>query len=121
MLTASSGCPVSPHLARAVQLHEDCSDSGSTTSRSSWATAPRDTGLALFSGDEARSGEITDEIFSWDAGTEVSQPPGLGDDQAPRQSGPNMGDDEGGTVHKVSDDYSYGAPTTLLRVTLTVR
>lgn len=80
--------------------------------------APRDTGLSLFSNGTARSGEITDELHLWDAGTEVNQPPGLGDDQAPRQSGVNTGEAEDGTVHEVNDGYSYGSPTTLLRVTL---
>lgn len=46
----------------------------------------------------------------WDAGTEVNQAPGLGIDQAPRQSGPNVGQSEGGVVMSiddVNDGFSY--------------
>ncbi len=81
--------------------------------------APSADGLALFSDGDPISGDITDEIVLWDAGTEVNAPPGLGEDQAPRQSAPNTGADEDGDVRPVSDAYSYAEPSTLLRVTIT--
>jgi hypothetical protein len=40
----------------------------------------------------------------WNAGTEVDEPLGLGLSQAPRQSGPDVGEDEGGVVHRHDDD-----------------
>ncbi len=54
--------------------------------------APRGDGITLF--DEmgmAVSGDITDQIYLWDAGTELNQEPGLGTDQAPRQAGADTG------------------------------
>jgi hypothetical protein len=82
--------------------------------------APAADGLALFdSNDDPIDGDITEMVMLWDAGTEVNEAPGLGPNQAPRQSGPDTGDDEGGNVMLVDDGYSYGLSTTLLRVTVT--
>ncbi len=64
------------------------------------ATPPE--GIALYDGDEPVSGDVTDQIGVWDAGTEIDQPLGGGADQAPRQAGPNTGaPDEIGTVRRV--------------------
>ncbi len=61
--------------------------------------APADDGLALYSGDTPISGDVTDQVTIWDAGTEIDQPLGSGEDQAPRQTGPGAGaPDEIGTV-----------------------
>ncbi|WP_157595496.1 spondin domain-containing protein [Plesiocystis pacifica] len=77
-------------------------------------------GLALFSEDGAPiSGDLTAQIQLWDAGTEVNQFPGAGLDQAPRQSGPNTGADEGGVVMVVDDGYAYPAVSDVVRVTIT--
>lgn len=79
--------------------------------------APAATGVALF--DDAgspRMGEITQEIFLWDAGTEINQGPGLGADQAPRQEAPDTGTTERGVVSQVGDPTI--SPRNLLRVTL---
>ncbi len=82
--------------------------------------APSPDGIALFDNDdEPVNGDVTDMIMLWDAGTEVNEPPGLGPNQAPRQSDPNTGDDENGNVMLVDDGYSYASPTTLLKVTIT--
>ncbi len=53
-----------------------------------FATPPR--GLAL----QGLDGDISDRLLVVDVGTEVDQPPGFGADQAPRQSGPNVGADD---------------------------
>ena len=59
--------------------------------------APGDTGIALFTDDrQPISGDITDQIGLWDAGTEVNEQPGVGANQAPRQAAANTGVDEGG-------------------------
>ena len=50
---------------------------------------------------------------------EVNEPPGLGVNQAPRQSASNTGPDENGDVMQVDDSYSYASPSTLLKVTIT--
>ena len=54
--------------------------------------------------------DVTDQISYWDAGTEVDQEPGTGDNQAPRQSGPDTGPDENGNLVKVTDSDNDGMP-----------
>ncbi len=49
-------------------------------------------GISLFGADGAPlTGDVTDRVTLWDAGTEVDQTPGTGADQAPRQAGPDTG------------------------------
>ena len=65
-------------------------------------------GIALIDTDgNPISGDITGQIFLWDAGTEISQTPGEGADQAPRQATPNTGEAENGTVEMVVDFDGY--------------
>ena len=79
-------------------------------------------GLALFTpGGGAVTGDVTDQVMLWDAGTEANWWPGLGPDQAPRQSGPDTGAaDPDDTVREVDDGYSYLPTDRALRVTLSV-
>ena len=42
-----------------------------------------------------------------------------GNYQAPRQSGPDMGEAENGTVNEVNDNYSYPALSDMLKVSIT--
>lgn len=73
-----------------------------------WFFAPGAEGIALFDMDgNPISGDITDQISLWDAGTEVNQTPGEGSDQAPRQATPNTGEDEMGVVSLVEDFADY--------------
>lgn len=60
--------------------------------------APDPVGLRLFdeSGQPLGPGDRTAEMEIWDAGTEVNEAPGAGPSQAPRQSGPDRGETEGG-------------------------
>ena len=81
--------------------------------------APSGNGIALFNGSLGVSGDVTSQIMLWDAGTESNERPGVGVNQAPRQSGPNTGDDEGGNVRLEDDAYDYPSP--VLRVTITPR
>jgi hypothetical protein len=75
-------------------------------------------GITLFNEEGVPiGGDITEFISLWDAGTEVNQAPGEGADQAPRQSGPDTGEDEMGVVGLVDDGFSY--PESVLRVTIT--
>jgi hypothetical protein len=67
------------------------------------------------------SGDITDLLKLWDAGTEVNQAPGLGSDQGPRQKGPNTGTPENGVVRLVSDGFAYPETKSVLRVTITAQ
>jgi len=84
--------------------------------------SPGTDGIALWDGDEPVAGDVTEAVDLWDAGTEPNQKPGFGSDQAPAQSGPNRGDDEGGVVRPVpavDDGFDYPAVADIVRVTLT--
>ena len=55
----------------------------------------------------------------WDAGTETNEFPGVGPNQAPRQSGADTGDAEMGIVSQVNDGYVYPDVADVIRVTIT--
>lgn len=83
--------------------------------------APR-VALDLFDKDgNALTGDITDQLLLWDAGTEVNQAPGVGDEQAPRQKMANTGKAENGVVKLVSDGFTYPNTKDVLRVTITAQ
>jgi hypothetical protein len=79
-------------------------------------------GLALFDAmGSPLVGDVTAQIMLWDAGTEMNQWPGVGPDQAPRQSGPDTGaDDADAAVRLVDDGYLYPAAGQVIRVTLSI-
>ena len=79
--------------------------------------APAEAGIDLFSGG-AVNGDITGMVLLWDAGTEANEEPGIGLNQAPRQSGANTGAMEGGTVRQVNDGYHYPDVSEVIRVTI---
>ena len=83
---------------------------------------PGEAGIALFDMDGmAMEGmqDVTADLELWDAGTEFNEEPGVGPDQAPRQSGANTGRPEiGGTVRVVDDGYSYPNASALVKVTI---
>lgn len=84
--------------------------------------APTGNGIPFFNGDTPRSGDITGEVFLYDAGTEVNEEPGTGPNQAPRQGAPNTGAIENSTVKlmsNVNDGFTYPATGAVLKVTLT--
>jgi hypothetical protein len=81
--------------------------------------APSEAGIALFDEDGTPfSGDVTDQTFLWDAGTEVNQEPGVGSDQSPRQAGPDTGSNENGAVNLVEDMYSYPALAEHIQVSI---
>ncbi len=75
--------------------------------------------IDLFVNGEAISGDITDRFILWDAGTEVNQAPGLGEDQGPRQKAANTGAAENGVVSLVKDGFTYPNTNEVLRITIT--
>jgi hypothetical protein len=78
-----------------------------------WFFAPGHEGIELFDGDgDPISGDISDQIYLWDAGTEADQTPGEGSDQAPRQAGPNTGDAD------PDDELRMLEPANGIRVTI---
>lgn len=83
-------------------------------------------GVALFD-EEGALMEAELPLVLWNAGTEVDAWPGTGADQAPRQSAPNTGADEGGVVHRqellfpgapAEAGFQYPEPSSVVRVTL---
>jgi hypothetical protein len=76
-------------------------------------------GIALFDTDGSPlTGDVTDRVTLWDAGTEVDQTPGVGADQAPRQAVPDTGDDDTDTA--IRQVAGYPASDYIL-VTITPR
>lgn len=67
------------------------------------------------------NGDITGMLLLWDAGTEINQAPGIGDEQAPRQKMANTGKAENGIVQLVKDGFSYPNTNDVLRVTITAQ
>ncbi len=69
--------------------------------------APAEGGIPLFDGDgNAISGDVTDQVYLWDAGTELNQEPGDGPDQAPLQAAPDTGAvDPNPNVRMAPDDF----------------
>lgn len=85
-----------------------------------WFYAPGPNGIALFdSKGAAVSGDITDQLYLWDAGTEKDEELGIGPNQGPRQKGLNTGDDEHGVVHRVDDGRWAGRNREFFRITIT--
>ncbi len=82
--------------------------------------SPGNIGIPLFQRRRIpTSGDVTRYFSLWDAGTEVNQEPGLGADQAPRQSAPNTGESEHRRIMKVHDQYTYPRTSDVIKVTIT--
>lgn len=62
--------------------------------------------------------ELSVDLVLWDAGTEVNQEPGLGADQAPRQTAPDTGTAERKKILAVQDAFKYPAVEQVVRVTI---
>ena len=85
--------------------------------------APDEHGIALYDMDgNPVSGDVTDQVALWDAGTERNQPLGAGNEQALRQAAPNTGRPGGGIVRLASDlndGLDYPPAYEVIAVTLT--
>jgi hypothetical protein len=84
--------------------------------------APNEWGIALYDADGTpRSGDVTDSVHLWDAGTEADEMPGVGPNQAPRQAAANRGPvDSNRMVRRAHDNYGFiPAVNAVIRVTLT--
>jgi hypothetical protein len=82
--------------------------------------APEPRGIGLFDGEEPLSGDVTNALGLWDAGTERNEEPGVGGAQAPRQMGADTGPAEDAPVRLVSDvgdGYGYPYTSEVIRVT----
>jgi len=85
-----------------------------------WFYAPGPNGIALFDAKGAAiGGDVTDQFYLWDAGTEKDEEIGIGPNQGPRQKGTNTGEDEHGVVHRVKDERWVGKNSQFFRITIT--
>jgi hypothetical protein len=82
--------------------------------------APNENGIALFDADgNPISGDVTEQVYLWDAGSELNEEPGVGPNQAPRQPERNTGPaDDDNTVRLVNDMYTYPTMPELVRITI---
>ena len=81
--------------------------------------APDGEGIALWNEDGPVTGDITDQIMLWDAGTEVNQQPGTGADQPIRSGGNSGAADADNTVRLATDDFgNLPEVSDVIRVTL---
>ncbi len=75
---------------------------------------PKGDGIALYDEDgEPISGEVTDQIYLWDAGTEVNEEPRVGPNTVSKQAGPDTGPAENGDVIAIADaddDFEFDYP-----------
>jgi Spondin_N. len=69
-------------------------------------------GFSLFDGDTPKTGDVTNVVGLWDAGTEVNQEPGVGNHQAQRQRGAGVGDVEREVVVPMARVNGYDYPNT---------
>ena len=83
--------------------------------------APAGEGIALFDEQgQARSGDLSEEVLLWDAGTELDETLGLGPNQAPQQAGVGAGEPDDEPLRPASDTYEGLPPVSeLIGVTLT--
>lgn len=81
--------------------------------------APGPMGIKLWEGHEQVTGDITDEIMLWDAGTEMNEEPGEGLNQ-PLQGGANSGEADPNPNVRLADDEWETLPDvdSMIRVTL---
>ena len=85
-----------------------------------WFYAPGANGIALFDGKgKPVDGDVTDQFYLWDAGTEKNEEIGIGPNQGPRQKGPNTGEDEHGVVYRVNDARWTAKNSQFFRITIT--
>lgn len=82
--------------------------------------APANGSIALFdAAGKPVSGDLTNLVRLYDAGTEKDEVPGSGPNQAPRQKAMNQGSDEGGNVRLGSDGFTYPAVNAVIKLTVT--
>lgn len=87
-----------------------------------WFIAFGGGGLELFDVlGQARSGDVTDQMVLYDAGTEADEAPGQGEFQPLAPSGVNEGPEENVAVQTVVDrQFSFGVPTPAEYVRVTI-
>lgn len=76
------------------------------------------TGIPLTTDGEPMQGDVTEYVDLWDAGTEINEEPGVGENQVQRQRAAGVGLVERGTVAPIEEinGYDYPATSDVLRV-----
>jgi len=87
---------------------------------------PKDVGIPLFDEEGvALTGDISDQVFLWDAGTEGNEKPGIGPNTVTNQQAANTGTAGEGKVQLLSavttDTYSYPSAQSVLKVTISTK
>ncbi len=81
-----------------------------------------DNGLPLYDEEgRAITGDVTEAVRLWDAGTEINEILGEGSSQAPRQEGVNFGEREDGVIQLVDslqDELIYPVTDSMLQLSL---
>jgi hypothetical protein len=88
--------------------------------------APKDGGIPLFDENDApTTGDVSNQIYLWDAGTEGNEEPGIGPNTVTNQLAPNTGTPGEGKVQLLSavttDTYSYPSAQSVLKVTISAK
>ena len=83
----------------------------------------KDSGIPLFdSAGEAVTGDVSNQLYLWDAGTEANEEPAIGVNTVTNQLTPNTGTAGEGKVQLLSaistDTYDYPAAQSVLKVTI---
>src|SRR5690606_12317364 len=85
---------------------------------------PDGDGIALYDEDgEPISGDVTDQIYLWDPGTEVNEEPRVGPNTVSKQAGPDTGPDEDGDVLAIEDveegeSFDYAPVSDVIEVSI---
>ena len=82
--------------------------------------SPDENGIPLWDPDgNPVSGDVTNQVLLWDAGSEENEEPGVGPNQVMRQGSANTGPaDADATVRLVNDGFTYPAVSDVIRVTI---
>jgi len=79
-----------------------------------WFYSTGQNGIAFYDHGVPVHGDVTSKVYLWDAGTEANEEPGIGSNQAPRQSAPNTGpDDPNNLVRMVNMNLPKGIKVTI--------
>jgi len=70
------------------------------------------TGVPLTDMVHPTQGDVTERVDLWDAGTEINEEPGVGENQPQRQRAAGVGLVERGTVATIEDVNGYDYPAT---------
>jgi hypothetical protein len=84
---------------------------------------PNGDGISLYDGNgDPISGFVTDQIYLWDAGTEVNEEPAVGPNTVTNQAAPNTSVAEHGNVVKIgdvtTDTFDYPTPADVMTVSV---